>query len=183
MLPDYLAPGLTIVFIGINPGSYSDRVGHYFARRTNLFWHALYAARLVPEPLGPADDVRLTEFGYGLTDLVARPTANVDGLAAHEFVQGAKLLRAKIENFAPRIACFVGLVGYRRAFHAHAVPGEQSSRWGTTQLYIVPSTSPRNVYYRPRIIEWFERLRACRDEMDQAKTKDLIPGRPRGAPL
>ena len=29
-LPDYLAPDLDIVFVGINPGAYSAEVGHYF---------------------------------------------------------------------------------------------------------------------------------------------------------
>ncbi len=63
MLPDYLAPNLEIVFVGINPGEYSDRVGHYFARPQNLFWTALYQAGLVPQKLTPADDSRLLQFG------------------------------------------------------------------------------------------------------------------------
>ncbi len=70
MLPDYLAPNLDIIFVGINPGEYSARVGHYFARKTNLFWTALYQAGLVPEKLAPQDDYRLPGFGYGLTDIV-----------------------------------------------------------------------------------------------------------------
>lgn len=167
MLPDYLEPGLDIVFIGINPGTYSDRVGHYFARSTNLFWHALFESGLVNERLMPQDDARLPAFGYGLTDLVRRATPNADGLSRAELVAGGVQLRAKVERFAPRLACFVGIVGYRAAYDKQAVFGAQSSpRWGETRLYIVPSTSPRNAHYRPQIVEWFKRLRAYRDTLD-----------------
>ncbi len=166
MLPDYLEPGLDVVFIGINPGTYSNRAGHYFARPTNLFWSALFQASLVSERLTPQDDARLIEFGYGLTDLVARPTANIDELTAEEFVRGGESLRQKIIRFAPRIACFVGIVGYRAAYDRNARLGAQSSPgWGNTQIFIVPSTSPRNAYYRPRVVDWFKQLKQFRDEL------------------
>lgn len=160
MLPDYLAPNLEIVFIGLNPGSYSDKMGHYFARSTNLFWTALYESGLVPQRLTPQDDVRMNEFGFGLTDLVPRVTPNIDTLSRDEFVAGGKILRAKIERFAPRVACFVGITGFRAAFDSRAVLGGQSSPgWGNTKLFIVPSTSPRNAYYRPLVVEWFKKLK------------------------
>ncbi|HZQ10083.1 MAG TPA: mismatch-specific DNA-glycosylase [Anaerolineae bacterium] len=167
MLPDYLAPNLDIVFIGINPGTYSDRMGHYFARPTNQFWSALFESGLINQPLKPQDDARLTEFGYGLTDIVARPTPNVDLLRADEFVRGGVILREKIERFAPRIACFVGVVGYRAAYDKRAQLGPQSPRWGDTFLYIVPSTSPRNAYYRPQVKDWFIRLNEFRKSLQQ----------------
>jgi TDG/mug DNA glycosylase family protein len=160
VLPDYLAPNLEIVFIGLNPGTYSDKMGHYFARSTNLFWTALYESGLVPVRLLPADDVRLNEFGFGLTDLVARATPNIDSLARDEFIAGGQVLRAKILAYAPRVACFVGITGYRQAFDKRAALGVQSSPgWGKTKLFIVPSTSPRNAYYRPQVIAWFKQLK------------------------
>ena len=39
-LPDYLKPGLDIVFVGLNPSDYSVRKGHYFANPRNRFWAA-----------------------------------------------------------------------------------------------------------------------------------------------
>jgi TDG/mug DNA glycosylase family protein len=160
VLRDYLAPNPEIAFVGLNPGTYSDKMGHYFARPTNLFWTALYESGLVPERLTPADDFRLNEFGLGLTDLVARVTPNIDSLTEDEFVEGGKILRDKIGFFSPRIACFVGLTGYRAAFDRRAAPGVTSSPgWGTTKLFIVPSTSPRNAYYRPQVTAWFKQLR------------------------
>ena len=166
MLPDYLAPNLEIIFIGLNPGTYSDKVGHYFARSTNLFWTALNESGLVPERLSPQDDARMTEFGFGLTDLVARATPNIDSLGRQEFVEGGKILRAKIELYAPRLACFIGITGYRAAFDKSAVLGAQSSpAWGKTNLFIVPSTSPRNAYYRPQVIDWFKQLKLYHDSL------------------
>lgn len=165
MLPDYLAPGLDIIFVGINPGAYSARVGHYFARSTNLFWTALHWARLVPEPLTPLDDARLVQFGYGLTDIVPRATPNASHVSRDEFAAGARRLRTRLEPLAPRIVCFVGLVGYRAGFDARAGLGEQSPRWGETRLFIVPSTSPRNAFYRPQVVDWFKRLKRYRDRL------------------
>lgn len=159
MLPDYLAPNLDIVFVGINPGEYSDRVGHYFARKNNSFWTGLYEAGLVPERLLPSDDSRLLQFGYGLTDIVKRATPNADYVTRSEFEQGAKILRAKLERLEPRLVCFVGLVGYRQGFDSHAVPGVQNARWGRTCLFLVPSTSPRNARYHGETVEWFRRLK------------------------
>jgi double-stranded uracil-DNA glycosylase len=43
-IPDVLAPGLRVVFCGINPGLYSGAVGHHFARPGNRFWTALHGA-------------------------------------------------------------------------------------------------------------------------------------------
>ena len=37
-LPDYLAPGLKVVFVGFNPGETSARRGHYYAYPGNRFW-------------------------------------------------------------------------------------------------------------------------------------------------
>lgn len=171
MLPDYLVPNLEIIFVGLNPGTYSDKMGHYFARSTNLFWTALYEAGLVDQRLRPQDDVRINEFGYGLTDLVARATPNIDSLARDEFEAGGKVLRAKIETYMPRIACFIGITGYRHAFDKRALLGAQSSPgWGKTKLFIVPSTSPRNAYYRPAVIAWFKRLREFHNSLTQEQT-------------
>ncbi len=159
MLPDYLSTGLDIVFVGINPGTYSDKVGHYFARKQNLFWSALYESGLVSVPLTPDDDKRLVEFGYGLTDVVKRATPNASYVAEDEFVAGAQALKDKLLPLQPRIICFVGLVGYRAGFDRKATLGPQATRWGESHLFIVPSTSPRNAHYRPVTVEWFRRLK------------------------
>ena len=164
-LPDYLAPNLGIVFVGINPGEYSARVGHYFARKQNSFWTALNQAGLVPETLTPQDDVRIVEFGLGLTDIVKRPTANANQLGAAEFAEGGRVLRTKMEPLAPRIICFNGLLGYRKAFDRTAQLGPQSVRWGESHLFIIPSTSPLNARYKRKIVDWFRQLKEYGDRL------------------
>jgi double-stranded uracil-DNA glycosylase len=168
MLPDYLQPNLDIVFVGINPGEYSNRVGHYFARKQNAFWTALNASGLVDETLIPEDDARLPQLGLGLTDIVKRATPNANQVAESEFLTGGKALRAKLEPLAPHIICFVGLVGYRQAFDRTAQLGAQAGRWGAAHLFIVPSTSPRNARYRNEIVTWFKRLKEYRDQLKGA---------------
>jgi TDG/mug DNA glycosylase family protein len=160
MLPDYLGPALDIVFVGINPGGYSDHVGHYFARKQNRFWTALYQSGLVTELLTPEDDYRMLEFGYGLTDIVKRATPNASHVADSEFVEGAPILRAKLELLKPRVICFNGKVGYQKAFDRRATYGPQNMRWGSSHLYVVPSTSPLNAHFRLfEIVDWFKRLK------------------------
>ena len=73
-LPARLGPHPRILFVGINPGLRSGALGHHFAGPGNPFWRLLYAARLVPEPLGYADDARLVEWRLALTNIVPRAT-------------------------------------------------------------------------------------------------------------
>ena len=70
-LPDYLAPGLSILFVGINPGLRSSEVGHHYAGHSNRFWKLLFDAGLVPDRMTCQDDWRLLDYGYGLTNLIA----------------------------------------------------------------------------------------------------------------
>lgn len=165
-LPDHLEPGLSIVFVGINPGAYSARVGHYFARPGNRFWQALYEAGLVPELWDPTEDARLLDLGMGLTDVVKRPSDRADELSRAELDAGAAALREKISGCQPRVAAFVGLTGLRACVGEGARPGLQAIRWGRTSLYGIPSTSGRNAAYPwPVLLHYFQELRRLRDHL------------------
>ncbi len=146
-LPDYLREGLDIVFVGLNPGLYSARVGHYFAMPQNRFWRALSASGLVPHAVGPEDDIRLLDWGIGLTDVVKRPTSGIHEVSRSEFRRGAKVLREKLLYHKPRIVCFVGLTGYRVCCGALSMLGPQAGSLGESQVFVIPSTSPRNAHY------------------------------------
>ena len=168
-LPDYLQPGLDIVFVGLNPGLYSARVGHYFANTVNRFWKALSASGLVPEPVGPEDDARLPGWGIGLTDIVKRPTRGIDEVSRAEFRQGAAVLHTKIAACAPRIVCFNGLVGYRLCCGNDAGLGDRTRRFAGAHAFAVPSTSPRNARYTfEDIVAAFRDLRVFKSELDAA---------------
>ena len=67
-LPDVIAPGLDILFCGINPSLMSAARGHHFARPGNRFWPALHLAGLTPRRLAPDEDMEL--LGYGLSSSI-----------------------------------------------------------------------------------------------------------------
>lgn len=172
-LPDYLRRGLDLVFIGINPGSYSVARGHYFARATSRFWPALSRSKLSEpirralgaERLLPEHDSLLPRFGIGLTDVVKRPSPNASTLTAQDFAMGAPRLLEKIGRFRPRIACFHGLTAYRPflrvAFgieHRGSL-GPQPQTIGATRIFVVPNPSPANAHFTPaNQAQWYDRL-------------------------
>jgi len=173
-LPDLLASGLRLVFIGINPSVYSAERGHYFARRTNRFWPGLSRSRLSApvrtalgrEWLGPEDDASLLRFGIGFTDCVKVPSPNASTLRPADYGEWTPRLLRQLACYEPVVACFQGVTGYR-AFSLHAL-GEKADRIelgpqqrliGRTRLYVVPSPSPANAHYRLEDqIAWYDRL-------------------------
>jgi len=173
-LPDYLAPGLDIVLVGINPGASSVQAGHYYARPGNRFWQAANRAGLFGEPLEPETDARVLEFGIGLTDAVKRPTPTARDLRAADYRRWAPVLKEKIRCFRPRIVCFQGLGGYRNylrygeGFPAppRPSPGRQARTLASSIVFLVPSPSGVNTRYSfADLVRCYRRLRAFRDEL------------------
>jgi hypothetical protein len=73
-VPDVLAPGLRVVFCGINPGRVSAAARTPFANPRNDFWRLLHAAGLTPRLLEPHEFRQLPDFGIGLTNAARRTT-------------------------------------------------------------------------------------------------------------
>lgn len=141
-LPDILAPGLDLVFVGINPSIYSAERGEYFARPSNMFWRCLNQSGLVPERLRPADSHRLPEFGIGLTDIVKRATHDAAEVSAAEFAAGRASLRAKLLRHRPHAVCFVGKLAYQHFSRRRVLPfGRQQEPIGEAAVFVMPSTS------------------------------------------
>lgn len=162
-LPDILEADLQIVFIGINPGTYSARVGHYYARTANLFWPMLFESGLIPHPMKPEDDWRLIRLGIGFTDVVKRSSDSASDLTRDEFEAGAIIVRKKILMWRPRIVCFNGLTAFRGVFGRNEGPGEKPDRIGESRIFVVPSTSRRNAAYpREQVLFWFKELNRFR---------------------
>ena len=141
-LPDLLAPGLDLIFVGINPSIYSAERGQYFARPSNMFWRCLNASGLVPQLLGPADSARLLQFGIGLTDIVKRATHDAAQVTVAEFAAGREELREKLHRYRPRAVCFVGKLAYQHFSRQRTMPfGLQTESLGDIALFVMPSTS------------------------------------------
>jgi double-stranded uracil-DNA glycosylase len=158
---DVIAPGLRVLFCGINPGLYTAAVGHHFARPGNRFWPALYAAGFTDRLLSPFEERELLKSGYGITNVVPRTTNAADQLTTDEFVKGGKRLRAKVLRYRPRILAVLGVGAYRVAFaQPGAVVGPQEESIGTTRLWVLPNPSGLNANYQPQdLARLFRELR------------------------
>src|SRR5476651_1443851 len=116
LLPDVIHPPVRVLLVGINPGVRSARLGHHFAGASNRFWKLLQESRLVSGPIGFADDHRLPEWGFGITNLIPRPTPGIDTLRPEEYVAGARALRRKVRRLQPEVVAFVGVTLFRAVF-------------------------------------------------------------------
>jgi len=167
LLRDRIRPGVRVLFVGINPGVRSALTGHHFAGFSNRFWRLLFESRLVSDPLSYADDVRLPEWGYGITNVVPRPTPGIDTIDRQEFVQGAARLRRKIARYRPPIVALIGITVFRALFPQRAgavVPGLQRERIGHSAVFVLPNPSGRNANY-----SYAEMLRAFQELARRAR--------------
>lgn len=150
-VPDIIDHGLEILFCGINPGLYTAVTGHHFARPGNRFWPALHAGRLTPRLLHPSEQNVLSEYGYGITNLVARATATAAELERDEIIQGGQVLRDKVMRYKPRCLAILGIGTYRQAFRKRdAVIGPQPECIGSTRVWLLPNPSGLNAHYTPK---------------------------------
>jgi TDG/mug DNA glycosylase family protein len=150
-LRDCIRPPLCALFVGINPGIRSSQTGHHFAGASNRFWKLLHASELVPEPIGYLDDRRLPEWGFGITNLVPRPTPGIDTLRPEEFKAGERALRRKIRRAKPGVVVLVGVTLFRSMFKRR--PGEtvalglQEERLEGARVFVLPNPSGRNANF------------------------------------
>ena len=175
-LPDLLAPGLELVFVGLNPSEYSAREGHYFANPRNRFWPAFNRSALLPTALGrectPADDSALQAHGIGFTDVVKRPTPQGNALKAADYWRWAPLLRERLLACQPGLVCFHGLMAYkaylRYAEDDRSAPelGLQPASIGASAVFVVPNPSPANARYSvDDLAGWYDRVAGTLREM------------------
>ncbi|MCG7384545.1 mismatch-specific DNA-glycosylase [Paenibacillus sp. ACRRY] len=108
MIPDHLDVGLSILFIGFNPSITSGETGHHYAYKGNRFWRILERSGLTPRLYHPEEDQDLLKLGYGFTNIVARPTRGVEDITREEYAEGSQILRQKLKQYRPDVACFVG---------------------------------------------------------------------------
>lgn len=148
-VPDLIAPGLRVLFCGINPSLYSAVVGLHFARPGNRFWPALHAAGLTPRRLDPSEQDELLRLGCGITNVVERATASADELTAEELAQGGRRLEAKVRRYHPQVVAVLGLGAYRAAFgRPKAKLGLQAETLAGARLWVLPNPSGLNAHYQ-----------------------------------
>jgi len=145
-----IAPGLSVLFCGINPGLYTAWTGYHFARPGNRFWPALHRSGFTPRQLAPAEQQDLLGLGVGVTNVVERATATAAELATAELREGGQHLEATAERFAPVYIAVLGVTAYRAAFgESKAALGEQDRKLGPSRLWVLPNPSGLNAHFTP----------------------------------
>jgi double-stranded uracil-DNA glycosylase len=166
-LADRIAPGVRVLFVGINPGVRSAQTGHHFAGYSNRFWKLLSESRLVPHPITYVDDDRLPEWGFGITNIVPRPSPGMNDLHPREYADGARVLLQKIDTYRPAVVALVGVTVYRALLRSLGVrdAAKRAVTLGFQQppvpfpakIFVLPNPSGRNANY-----SYEEMLRAFR---------------------
>jgi TDG/mug DNA glycosylase family protein len=175
-LKDRIEPGVRVLFVGINPGVRSALTGHHFAGPSNRFWKLLFQSGLVPQALTFQEDGRLPEFGFGITNLVARPSPGIDDLKPAEYLGGWNILQAKIRKCRPSVVALVGVTLYRairplveatdgslRKSRPIALGFQPESVHGA-RLFVLPNPSGRNANFSyAEMLEAFTALKRAID--------------------
>ncbi|WRT69134.1 uncharacterized protein IL334_006118 [Kwoniella shivajii] len=110
-----------------SPGKRSSTMGHHFSHPTNKFWvrftesissllppicgiqiNHVANQGLTPRLLDPTEDQNMPQYGYGLTNLVDRPTSEQSELSTLEMRLNVFNLTLKFLLHRPKIVCFVG---------------------------------------------------------------------------
>lgn len=182
---DVVAERPTILFVGINPGETSGKLGHHFAGPGNPFWRLLHAAGLTPIELRPDEDQRLAEFGYALTNICTRTTKTAAQLSRAELARGAKQLRAKVRAMQPEVVALVGVTLYPivvprdRGAKPTPGPGPKPELVEDARLFVVPNPSGLNASF-PTFdakLAWFRQL-ALFAGVESAPAASLGAGKP-----
>jgi len=171
-IPDVLAPGLRVLFCGINPGLYSAATGYHFARPGNRFWPALYRGGFTHRLLRPDEQRELLADRLGITNLAPRATARADELTPEELRAGGRVLAGKLRRYRPGWLAVLGVSAYRTAFGAtRAILGPQPDRLAGVPVWVLPNPSGLNAHYQ------LDALAAAFAEL-RAETALGQPGRP-----
>ncbi|HEY4553067.1 MAG TPA: G/U mismatch-specific DNA glycosylase [Bacillaceae bacterium] len=133
-IPDHLKEDMDILFVGFNPSILSGETGHHYANPTNRFWNILHLSCLTERKYNPGEDGKLLELGYGLTNIVSRPTKNAEEITKEEYLEGSRELLQKIETYRPKIICYVGKGIYQQFTKKKDIP------WGVQEQHVVPGT-------------------------------------------
>jgi TDG/mug DNA glycosylase family protein len=160
-VPDLVAPGLRVVFCGINPGLYTAAIGHHFGRPGNRFWKVIHLAGFTDRQLTPFEERRLLDAGVGITNLVPRATAAASELTPAELRDGVRHVEQLACEQRPAYVAFLGMLAYRSATgRRKASMGLQPERMCDAQVWLLPNPSGLQARYQmPELVELFAALR------------------------
>jgi TDG/mug DNA glycosylase family protein len=144
LLPDILAPGLDVVFVGAAPSPAAASLGHYYAGSRNRFWQLLHAAGFTPRRLDATEDGLVLQYGIGLTAVFPHLISTANHLLPEPDNSTVETLERKLAMFRPRVVCYNGKDVCRMC------TGVADPLWGLMEedesgilRFVVPSSSGR----------------------------------------
>ncbi len=152
-LRDVIAERPKILFIGINPGLVSGKVGHHFAGKGNPFYQLLFAAKLTAIELVAERDQELAQLGFGLINLCRRPTKEASELTKDELARGKTRVLRQIRAMKPEVVALVGVTLYPivckrgRGHKLEPGPGAKPEALSGAKVFVLPNPSGLNVSY------------------------------------
>lgn len=153
VVPDLIGPDCRLLVVGINPGLWSAVTGVHFAHPGNRFWPAMLAAGIVEReiprgaPWSDEDRTYVISRGLGITNLVARATANAAELTTDELRAGVGRLRDVVSDVGPRVVAVAGITAYRSGFgDRSAGAGRQPEGLAGAEVWVVPNPSGLNAH-------------------------------------
>lgn len=148
-ISDVIAPGIKLLFCGINPGLYTAAIEKHFGRPGNRFWPALLAGGITPRLYSPFEQHLLLLENIGITNLVNRATARADEVGHNELEKGAEILSEKIARYKPEAVAILGITTYRTAFKKpRAKLGLQDDKISGSKIWVLPNPSGLNAHFQ-----------------------------------
>ncbi|EFL4478476.1 G/U mismatch-specific DNA glycosylase [Escherichia fergusonii] len=159
MVEDILAPGLRVVFCGINPGLSSAEKGFPFAHPANRFWKVIHQAGFTDRQLKPQEAQLLLDYRCGVTKLVDRPTVQANEVTKLELHAGGRKLIEKIEDYQPQALAILGKQAYEQGFSQRGTQwGKQTHTIGATQIWVLPNPSGLSRVSLKKLVEAYREL-------------------------
>jgi double-stranded uracil-DNA glycosylase len=141
-LPDQLALGLRLVFVGTAASRRSAATGHYYAHPGNRFWRTLHEVGLTPRRYQAHEYASLLALGIGFTDM-CKQGAGMDHEALRAGIDVAGFT-AKMLLHRPEAVAFTSKKAaslfYGRSTGAIAL-GRQLPRPGFPIVFVLASPS------------------------------------------
>lgn len=149
-LPDLLAPGLNVVFVGTAVTALSNAAEAYYATHGNSFYEVLHNVGITRNRILPENYRLLMDEGVGLSDLVKERDALDNALQDTDFdVEGFK---EKMQQFSPRVICFNGklaaayfLLGNNKTKNVQY--GRHNEQFENSIVFVAPSTAKTAIRY------------------------------------
>lgn len=139
VLPDVIAPGLRVLFVGTAVGSASARARAYYAGPGNEFWPTLHTIGLTPRQLRPDEYATVLDYRIGLTDVCKIDSGSDAEVGTAGF--DVRRFTALIAANRPALIGFNGKGAARAVLGVTVGYGPYGERLAGALPFVLPSTS------------------------------------------